>query len=137
MKLCSACLLGVRCSYKGSDKVNDKVVELAKKKYFLPICPEQLGGLPTPRPATEIKNGRIITKEGEDQTEGYLKGVEETLKLCQILGIKEAVLKQYSPTCGCGKIFDGSFSGKVIKGDGILTKLLKSKGIKVISEDDL
>jgi len=137
MKLCSACLLGINCRFRGDNKLNEKVVELAKKGELIPVCPEQMGGLATPRDQTEVINGRMVTVEGEDQTEMYLKGAKEVLRLAKLLNIKEAIFKQKSPSCGCGKIYDGTFSGNLIDGDGIATKLLKENGIKVISEDEL
>lgn len=135
MKLCSACLLGINCAYHGKSKTNVKVLELTKKEILIPVCPEQLGGLPTPRPAAEIKNGRVITKDGQDDTQSYQKGAEEVLKIAKLLNIKEAILKQRSPSCGSGQI--RNLSGEIIKGDGITTALLKRNGIKVISEEDL
>lgn len=137
MKICSACLLGMKCRYNGKTKSNEKIIEMAIKEELIPICPEQLGGMATPRKAVELKNGRAITGDGEDQTESYIKGAEETLKICKLLGINEAILKQGSPSCGCGKIYDGSFGGKMIDGDGLVTKLLKENGIKVKSEEEV
>lgn len=137
MKLCSACLLGIKCRYDGKSKPDEKVMELSKKEVLIPVCPEQLGGLPTPRENREIRGKKVIAKSGRDETKNYKKGAEETLKLAKLFGIKEAILKQRSPSCGCGQIYDGTFSGKLIKGDGVTTALLKKKGIKVISEEDL
>ena len=137
MKLCSACLLGVNCRYNGETKPNQKVIDLANKETLIPVCPEQLGGLPTPRPAAEGKDGQVVTNESIDVTREFIKGAEETLKIAKLYNIKEAVLKQRSPSCGCGQIYDGNFSGIVIKGDGITSKLLKENGINVITEEDL
>ncbi|MEM1565725.1 MAG: DUF523 domain-containing protein [Candidatus Bathyarchaeia archaeon] len=137
MKLCSACLLGVKCRYDGQDSLNEKVVELLKTEILIPVCPEQLGGLPTPREPAEIVGNRVITKSGEDVTNKFLRGAMETLRIAKLFGVKEAILKQGSPSCGCGKIYDGTFSGKTIRGDGITTALLKKHGIKVITEEDL
>jgi len=112
-------------------------MELAEGEGLVPVCPEQLGGLPTPRPQTEIRNGKIVTVNGVDQTEFYEKGAQEVLKLCQRLGIKEVIFQQRSPSCGCGLVYDGSFTGKLINGDGITTKLLKVHGIRVKSMDSV
>ena len=137
MKLCSACLLGINCRYNGQTKPNEKVLSLREQETLIPICPEQLGGLPTPRPAAEGKNGQIITNESTDVTQEFQKGAEEVLKIAKLYDIKEAILKQRSPSCGYGQIYDGSFSGSIIKGDGVTTKLLKENGINVITEEDL
>ncbi|MEM3770102.1 MAG: DUF523 domain-containing protein [Candidatus Bathyarchaeia archaeon] len=137
MKLCSACLLGVKCRYDGRDALDKKVITLLKTETLIPVCPEQLGGLPTPREPAEIKEGRVITRLGKDVTKNFKRGAEEVLKIAKLLGVKEAVLKQGSLSCGCGRIYDGTFSGKIIKGDGITTALLKKHGIMVITEEDL
>jgi len=135
--LCSACLLGINCRYNGKLKPNKKVIELAKREILIPVCPEQLGGLPTPRKPAEQRGRKVVTKSGRDVTENFKKGAKEVLKLAKLFGIKEAILKQESPSCGCGEIYDGTFSGNIIKGDGITTLLLKKNKIKVISEEDL
>jgi uncharacterized protein YbbK (DUF523 family) len=137
MKLCSACLLDIECRYDGKSKTDKKVLELAKKEELIPVCPEQLGGLPTPREPSEIKDGKVVTKNGKDFTENFIKGAEETYKIAKMNNIKEAIFKQKSPSCGCGQIYDGSFSGGLKKGDGITTEFLKKRGIKVISEEEL
>ncbi|MFA6047917.1 MAG: DUF523 domain-containing protein [Parcubacteria group bacterium] len=137
MKLCSACLLGVNCRYDGKNKANEKVLELSKKEKLIPVCPEQLGGLPTPRTKSEILDGKVITEKGEDVTEKFQKGAEETLKIAKENNITEAILKQESPSCGCGKIHDGTFSGKVIEDWGITVDSLRKNGIKVISEEEI
>lgn len=137
MKLCSACLLGIRCRYDGKSKPDKRIIGLSRKEALIPVCPEQLGGLSTPRESSEIKGKRVITASGKDQTENMKKGAEETLKIAKLFNIKQAILKQKSPSCGCGKIYDGTFSGKIIKGDGVTTTLLKKNKIKVISEEDI
>ncbi|MCD6115165.1 DUF523 domain-containing protein [bacterium] len=148
MKLCSACLLGIRCTWDGKDRYkNKKVIELSKKEVLIPICPEQLGGLPTPRIPQEIQNGtgddvlngkcKVLNKEGKDVTVYFIRGAREVLKIAKLLGIKEFIAKQKSPSCGCGKTYDGTFTGTLIKGDGVTTALLKKHGIKVISEENL
>jgi len=137
MKLCSACLLGVNCRYDGRNALNKKVVELLEKETLIPVCPEQLGGLSTPREPAEIVGKRVITSSGRDVTENFMRGARETLKIAKLFGVKEAVLKQGSPSCGCGRIYDGTFSGRTVKGDGVTTALLKRHGIKVVTEEDL
>ena len=135
--LCSACLLGIKCRYDGRSKPNEKVIKLSKKEIFIPVCPEQLGGLPTPREPAQQRGNKVITKSGKDVTQNFKKGAKQVLKLTKLLGIKKAILKQRSPSCGCGQIQDGTFSDKIIKGNGVTTSLLKRNGIKVISEEDL
>ena len=137
LKICSACLLGVKCRYDGKSKPDDKVINLAKKETLIPVCPEQLGGLSTPREPAEQKERKVITKSGKDVTENFEKGAEQVLKLAKLFNVEVAILKQRSSSCGRGQIYDGSFSGTIIKGDGVTTSLLKSKGIKVITEEDL
>ena len=137
IKLCSACLVGVACRYDGKSKPSEKVLELAKKEILIPVCPEQLGGQKTPRDNSEIKNGRVISVTGRDETDEFIRGANEVLKIAKLYNIKEAILKQRSPSCGCGQTYDGTFTGKLIKGNGITTDLLIKNGIKVISEDDL
>lgn len=137
MKLCSACLLGINCRYDGSNNKNEKLIKLAQAEIIIPICPEQLGGLATPRPPAEKVEDSILTNSGADVSEAFRKGAEEALKIAKFFGVKEAILKQRSPSCGNGQIYNGTFSGKIINGDGVTTKLLKDNDIKVISEEDL
>jgi len=137
MKLCSACLLGVRCRYDGKSMPDEKVINLATKELLIPICPEQLGGLPTPRTAAEQKGDRVVTKDGLDVTTNFQRGAEEVFKLAKFFSAKKAILKQRSPSCGCGQIYDGTFSSTIIKGDGVTAKLLKENGITVKTEEDL
>jgi uncharacterized protein YbbK (DUF523 family) len=129
--------LGAKCRYDGRSKPNKKVMELSKKETLIPVCPEQLGGLPTPSEQSERRGNKVLTKSGKDVTKSFEKGAKGTLKLAKALGIKEAILKQKSPSCGSGKIYDGTFSSTVIKGDGVTAALLKRNGIKVLSEEDL
>jgi uncharacterized protein YbbK (DUF523 family) len=147
MKLVSACLVGVNCRYDGKNNLNRKVIEICKKEGMVPVCPEILGGLSIPRGHFEIRNGsgldvlngkaRVFEKNEKDVTEMFLKGAKETLKIARILKVKGAIMKSKSPSCGCGKIYDGTFSGRLIEGDGVTTALLKREEIKVITEDDL
>ncbi|RLI74711.1 DUF523 domain-containing protein [Archaeoglobales archaeon] len=137
MKLCSACLLGIECRYDGKSSLNKKIIELAKKEILIPVCPEQLGGLPTPKEPVERRGKKAVTKSGKDVTENLERGAKQVLRLAKLFGIKEAIMKQRSPSCGCGQIYDGSFSGKFIKGDGVTTALLKKNGIRVMSEEEV
>ena len=135
--LCSACLLGIKCRYDGKSKANKKIIELSKKEILIPVCPEQLGGLPTPREPAEQRGKKVITKSGKDVTKNFKMGAKQVLKLAKLFGIKKAILKQKSPSCGCGQIYDGTFSDKVIKGNGVATALLKREGIKITSDDKI
>ena len=141
--LVSACLLGVNCRYDGGNSRNENAVKRHKLEEFVPVCPEEAGGLPTPRPPVEIVGGdgndvldgkaKVMTADGEDKTEAFLKGAQHALKLAQSQGATRVVLKSKSPSCGCGTIYDGTFSGTLIVGDGVTAALLKRHGIEVIS----
>lgn len=133
--LISACLIGLNCKYDGGNNENSKLVELMKEKDLVPICPEQLGGLKTPRASAERKQEKVITKEGVDVTKEYQKGAEEVLNLAKKLNIKKAILKSRSPSCGIDEIYDGTFSHTLTKKDGVTAELLKKNGIEVISSD--
>jgi len=134
--LCSACLLGINCKYDGGDNANKKVLTLAKKEILIPVCPEQLGGLSTSRPRSCRKGSVVVNEYGKDVTKAFIRGAQETLKIARLFGAKEAVLKQKSPSCGCGKIY-ADLAGKIITGDGVTAELLKKNGIKVVSEEEL
>jgi len=134
----SACLLGIKCCWDGKSKPCKRAISLFKKGGIIPVCPEQLGGLSTPRPPQEIqKNGRILNKDGKDVTKSFKRGARETLKLAKLFGAKEFVGKSKSPSCGFGKVYDGSFSGKLINGNGVTSALLQKRGIKIKTEKDL
>ena len=135
--LVSACLLGVCCRYDGQSKACPAALELLKHHELIPICPEQLGGLPTPRPPAEIQGNRVISREGVDVTTQYLQGAEEAARLYRLLHCDCAVLKARSPSCGCGEIYDGSFSGALVPGDGITAQALKRRGVRVLTEETL
>lgn len=135
--LVSACLLGVGCRYDGKSKPEDGVIALNEKYALVPVCPEILGGLPTPRIPCEIKDGRVINRDGEDKTAEYTRGALEVLRIARLLGCDTAVLKKKSPSCGAGEIYDGSFSGKTVLGDGVCAKLLKENGITVLNETEI
>lgn len=133
----SACLLGVNCRYDGGNKVLATITGLCKDYTLIPVCPEQLGGLTTPRPPAEIAGGQIITSEGKVVTEAFNRGAQETLALLQRLGVQRAILKNGSPSCGVNRIYDGSFNQQSIPGEGVTAKLLREHGIVVLSEEDL
>jgi len=137
MKICSACLVGIKCRYDGNNKTNPKVIALAEKEVLIPVCPEQLAGLSTPREQTEQYGVKVVTKSGKDLTKDFYRGAEIVWQIAKLCGAKEAILKQRSPSCGCGKIYDGTFTGKIISGYGVTAALLKKNKIKVISDEDL
>jgi uncharacterized protein YbbK (DUF523 family) len=147
MKLVSACLLGVQCNWDGRANINREVIRLVNADVVIPVCPEQLGGLRTPRAPQEIQGGggndvldgrgRVVNSDGEDVTKAFLRGAKETLKIATLLRVTEFIGKAKSPSCGCGKIYDGSFSGMVIRGDGVTSALLKRHGVTVVAEDAL
>ncbi len=131
----SACLLGVSCRYDGNSKPNEKIIDLKEKYNLIPICPEIMGGLPTPRMPAEIKDGRVKTENGIDVTEEYKKGADEALKLARLFGCKKAILKENSPSCGCGKIYNGEFTRTLKDGNGITAELFIKNGIDVFGEN--
>jgi len=148
MKLISACLLGIKCAWDGQDSYkSDKAIELLNSETLIPVCPEQLGGLKTPRAPQEIQGGtgedvldgkcKVLNIDEEDVTQKFITGAEETLKIVGLFHIEEFIGKSRSPSCGCGQIYDGTFSQKLIGGDGVTTALLKRNGIRVVTEEDL
>lgn len=141
MILVSACLLGMNCKYNGGNNFNQKIFDLVKSGEAIPVCPEQLGGLKTPRKPSEIKiiDGKryVINNEGEDVTENFEKGAIEVLSLAKKLDIKKAILQPRSPSCGVNKIYSGNFNKQLIDGNGITADLLIKNGIEVITSDDL
>ena len=126
--LISACLLGVACRYDGAAKPHPGAAALAERHELIPVCPEQLGGLPTPRPPAERQGDTVRTRE-TDVTMQYRRGAEEALKLCKLMGCKVAILKERSPSCGSGSIYDGTFTGTLRPGDGVTAELLRACGI--------
>ena len=132
--LVSSCLLGINSRYDGSEQVDENILEVKDSYCLIPVCPEQLGGLETPRPPCEISEGKVINKDGRDVTLEFKKGAEETLKIAKMFSCEYAILKERSPSCGYGKIYDGTFSSKLIEGNGITADLLSKNGIKVIGE---
>jgi uncharacterized protein YbbK (DUF523 family) len=130
-------LVGINCKYDGKSRICPKLVEMVKRGEAIPVCPEILGGLPTPRIPSEQKNDRVINKNGEDVTEQFNKGAEETLNIAQMVGATEAILKARSPSCGANKVYDGTFTHTIVDGDGVTAKLLKTHGIKVKTEEEI
>ncbi len=131
----SACLAGIPCRYDGGSSPFAPVLQLVKDGRALPVCPEQLGGLPTPRVPAEIRDARVITREGTDVTEAFLRGAQEALQLAKQRGCTAAILKARSPSCGCGPIYDGSFGKKLVEGKGIFAHMLLEAGFQVDSEE--
>lgn len=132
--LISACLLGCPCRYDGASKEYPLAKELARRYELVPVCPEQLGGLPTPRPPAERRGDLVVTRDGTDVTARYRRGAEETLRLCRLLRCEAAVLKERSPSCGHGRIYDGTFSGTLVPGSGVTAELLSVRGVPVYGE---
>ena len=137
MILISACLLGCACRYDGKSKPHPLAVELARRGLAVPVCPEQLGGLPTPRKPSERQGGRVVMVDGRDVTAEYRRGAEEALHLARLYGCTADVLKERSPSCGKGRIYDGTFTGTLTAGDGVTAELLTAGGIKVYGESEL
>jgi uncharacterized protein YbbK (DUF523 family) len=146
VKLVSACLIGMCTTFRGGANARNVFEELVAAGKAVPFCPEQLGGLPTPRPPAEIVGGtgedvldgraRVVTSDGADVTENYLRGAHETLRLAQLVGADEVILKERSPSCGVERVHDGTFSGTTIPGSGVTTALLRRHGFKVTSDED-
>ena len=135
--LVSACLLGAPCRYDGRAKANAAVLALGAEHELIPVCPEVLGGLPTPRPPAERQpDGRIVNRAGQDVTAEYGAGAAAAVELARREGCAAAVLKARSPSCGRGLIYDGSFSGTLIPGDGAAARQLLAAGLTVLNEDE-
>lgn len=134
----SACLLGEPCRYDGRSKPCQDIQKLKGDYLFLPVCPECMGGLPTPRPPAELqRDGRVVNREGIDVTTQYRKGAEMVLEIAQREGCEIALLKEKSPSCGKGMIYDGSFSSTLIPGNGVCAALLIENGIEVLGESEV
>lgn len=146
MILISACLAGENCKYNGGDNLHPLFRRLVQDGKALPVCPEQLGGLPTPRSPSEIRGGsgedvltgkaRVINQQGEDVSAQFLAGAKKTLEIARQAGATQVVFKSRSPSCGCGQVYDGSFSGKLCNGDGVTAAWLRRQGMDVISDEE-
>lgn len=144
MKMISACLIGCECRYDQKSCLDKDLEQLLREGKVIPVCPEQLGGLPTPRPPAEIIGGdgfdvldgraRIVDQTGNDVTDEFLAGAQQALKLAKTVGATSAILKENSPSCGSSFVYDGSFSGKKVPGVGLTAALFKRNGIEVRSE---
>ena len=137
--LVSACLAGVSCKYNGGNNLNLEILKLVQEGKAILVCPEQLGGLSTPRKPSEIVDrvsSKVVASDGTDVTEEYQKGAYETLKIANLYQVKKAILKSKSPSCGNTTIYDGAFTHTLVDGEGITTKLLRENGIEVVNEEE-
>lgn len=137
--LVSACLYGECTKYDGTNNIlkNPFFLKWKNRGELIPVCPEVMGGLPTPRPCSEICGQKVVNALGEDVTAEFNKGAEEAFKIAKENNVLFAILKQGSPSCGCKKIYDGTFSGNKISGMGVTARLLTDNGIVVFDEDDI
>ena len=135
--LVSACLLGESCRYDGKSKPCERVIALKDTYNLIPICPEVMGGLPTPRVPSEICGERVLMKDGRDVTENYNRGAEIALSIARENACTVAILKEKSPSCGSGLIHNGRFDGGLVAGDGVTAALLKGAGIRVLGESEI
>lgn len=135
--LVSACLLGLNCKYSGGNNISEKIVELRNRYNLIPVCPEQLGGLATPRNPAEISKGLIFDSQGKDVTEYFKKGARETLSVARLFNCPIAILKSQSPSCGIGRVYDGTFEGRLVPGMGMTARILQESGITVICDEDI
>ena len=135
--LMSACLMGVNCRYDGGGKTLAALPQLMERYHVIPVCGEVMGGMTTPRIPSERMKDRVIDREGNDVTANFRRGAEEVLHLAQLYGAKKALLKERSPSCGYGKIYDGTFSGILIEGNGVTAQLLAEHGVEVFGESKI
>ena len=132
--LVSACLMGFRCRYDGGTQRLACLDALRERHVLIPVCPEVMGGLPTPREPSEIRDGRVVSRDGRDVTEAFRRGAREAEKIARTCGCGCALLKERSPSCGLGKVYDGTFSGTLTDGDGLCARLLADCGLRLIGE---
>jgi uncharacterized protein YbbK (DUF523 family) len=145
--LVSACLAGRACAYDGSHRADPEIVRLVREGRAVLVCPEEEGGLGTPRPAAEISGGsgadvldgsaRVVADDGRDVTASYLDGARIAVDRAAENGCDAAILKARSPACGCGAVYDGSFSHTLTDGDGVATAALRRAGVEVWTEEEL
>ena len=142
--LISACLCGIDCKYSGGNNYNDKIFRIFSRGEGILVCPEQLGGLATPRIPCEIVGGsgeevlqgkaRVLNSDGVDLTKEFIKGAEETLKIAKAIDCKKVILKANSPSCGFGRIYSGNFNGELVVGEGVTSALLRKNGVIIESD---
>lgn len=134
--LISACLLGFECKYSGgSNKLSEEEIASLKKEYrLIPVCPETAGGLPVPRDPSERLGDKVVSSKGKDVTAEFVKGAETALYLARRYGCKKALLKRNSPSCGGEYIYDGTFSGVLVPGEGVAAELLRREGLEILGE---
>jgi len=135
--LISACLLGVECRYDGGGQALPALDALMDEYDLIPVCPEQLGGLPTPRTPSERREGRVIARDGTDVTDAFSRGAAQVCRIAGLFRAEYALLKARSPSCGFGEIYDGSFTGRRVPGNGVAAERLAAMGVVIYSEDDL
>lgn len=135
--LVSACLLGVRVRYDGASKTHEDVRSLMERHCLIPVCAEVYGGLPTPRIPAERVGNRVVTKDGRDVTAQYVRGAEEIVRLARMYGCTLAILKERSPSCGRGLIYDGTHTGTLTDGNGVLAEMLMKAGVRIIGESEI
>lgn len=137
MYVVSACLAGIACRYNATPCPVPEVLDLVARGLALPVCPEVLGGLPVPRPPCEILYGRVVDAEGTERTAAFLAGVDEAMRRTREFGATDAILKARSPSCGAGRIYDGTFTGRLVPGDGFWARALRAEGIRIRTEEDV
>lgn len=135
--LVSACLMGADCRYDGKNNLIPQLDRLMEIHTCVPVCPEQLGGLSTPRIPAERRGNRVIDKEGRDVTAAFLRGAKETVRLAKLCGCEAALLKERSPSCGYRKVYDGTFSGTLKPGNGVAAQLLNESGLTIYGESQV
>ena len=132
--LISACLLGENCKYSGGNNYDPLTEALRERFELVPVCPERLGGLTSPRDPAERVGDRVLSRAGEDWTAAFRLGAEKALEIARQEGVTRAVLKERSPSCGCGAVYDGTFTGTVVPGDGVAAELLRGSGVSIRGE---
>lgn len=137
--LVSHCFLGEPCRYDGASRLDRQIIELHRAGHnLIPVCPEVLGGLEVPRSPAEIQSdGRVLTQDGKDVTAAYRSGAERAVEIARENGCTVAILKARSPSCGCGEVYDGTFTGSVTPGWGVAARMLREAGIEVMDEEHL
>ena len=135
--LVSACLLGVECRYDGGGQAIDRLDALMARYELIPVCPEQLGGLPTPRTPAERREGRVVDRDGADVTDAFRRGAAQACRIAALYGAELALLKARSPSCGRGRIYDGSFTGRLVPGDGVAARALMDAELEVYTENEI